>query len=96
MKAKKILKLALSTAVAASLNSNIAVAGADKGKSKPDIVMEKCYGIAKTGKNDCGTAAHACSAQSQKDNDPAEWLYLPVGTCDKIMGGSKQAVKKEG
>lgn len=93
MKAKNLLELALTTAVALSLNNSVALAAE---KTKPDVTMEKCYGIAKAGKNDCGTAAHACSGQSQKDGDPAEWLYLPIGTCDKMIGGSKQAVKKEG
>ncbi len=90
-----MLKMALSTAVAASLSSSVALAGTDK-PAKSEISMEKCYGIAKAGKNDCGSAAHACSTQSPKDSDPGEFLYLPIGTCDKIMGGSKQPVKKEG
>lgn len=93
MKAKNLLELALTTAVALSLTHSVALAA---DKTKPDVIMEKCYGIAKAGKNDCGTAAHACSGQSQKDSDPVEWLYMPIGTCDKIIGGSKQATKKEG
>jgi len=28
---------------------------------------EKCYGVAKAGKNDCAGAAHACAGQSSKD-----------------------------
>ena len=32
---------------------------------------EKCYGVAKAGQNDCGTAKHACAGQGAKvDNDP--------------------------
>lgn len=93
MKAKNLLELALTTAVALSLHNSVAHA---TEKTKPEVTMEKCYGIAKSGKNDCGTAAHACSGQSQKDSDPVEWLYMPIGTCDKIIGGSKQAPKKEG
>ncbi|WP_456380815.1 BufA1 family periplasmic bufferin-type metallophore [Thiolapillus sp.] len=49
--------------------------------------FEKCMGIAKAGKNDCGTSAHACAGQATKDNDPEEWVYVPKGTCDKIAGG---------
>lgn len=93
MKAKNLLELALTTAVALSLNNGIALAA---DQTKPEISVEKCYGIAKAGKNDCGTAAHACSGQSQKDGDPIEWLYMPIGTCEKIIGGSKHIAKKEG
>ena len=93
MKAKNLLERALTTAVALGLANTVAFAAE---RPKPDVTMEKCYGIAKAGKNDCGTAAHACSGQSQKDSDPVEWLYIPIGTCDKIIGGSKQATKKEG
>jgi uncharacterized membrane protein len=53
---------------------------------KPDV--EKCYGIAKAGKNDCAGAAHACSGQSKQDAGAKEWVSLPKGTCERIVGGS--------
>jgi uncharacterized membrane protein len=54
---------------------------------------EKCYGIAKGGQNDCGTAKHACAAQGAKtDNDPSEWKYVAKGTCTQ-MGGKTMAPK---
>jgi len=46
--------------------------------------FEKCYGISKAGKNDCGTATHACGGQAKKDGDPKEWIYVPEGTCEKL------------
>jgi uncharacterized membrane protein len=49
---------------------------------------EKCYGIAKAGQNDCGTAAHTCAGKAKKDNAPDEWKYVPKGTCEKL-GGKK-------
>ncbi len=49
--------------------------------------FEKCMGIVKAGKNDCGTSGHACAGQSSKDNGPDEWIYVPEGTCEKIVGG---------
>jgi len=54
---------------------------------------EKCFGIAKAGQNDCGTAKHACAASAKADNDPAEWKYVPKGTCEKA-GGKTAAAKK--
>jgi uncharacterized membrane protein len=48
---------------------------------------EKCYGIAMAGKNDCGTAKHACAGLGAKtDKDPAEWKYVAKGTCEKVGG----------
>ena len=55
--------------------------GAKEGK-------EKCYGVAKAGKNDCAANGHSCAGQSKVDNDPTEWKYVPKGTCGRIVGGS--------
>ena len=54
---------------------------------------EKCYGIAMAGKNDCGTAKHACAGLGAKvDKDPNEWKYVAKGTCEKV-GGKTTAPK---
>lgn len=50
--------------------------------------MEKCYGIAKAGKNDCGSSTEACAGQSKMDSAKNAWLAIPKGTCDKIVGSS--------
>jgi len=56
--------------------------------------MEKCYGIAKAGKNDCGTIkGNACAAQIKQDKSPVAWIFVPKGTCDKIAGGSTSVQK---
>lgn len=56
--------------------------------------FEKCMGIVKAGKNDCGTSKHACAGQAKTDSDKEEWVYLPNGTCDKIVGGSIKTADK--
>ena len=48
---------------------------------------EKCAGVVKAGQNDCQANGHSCAGQSTKDGDPNEWVYLPTGTCAKIVGG---------
>lgn len=53
-----------------------------------DAEKEKCYGVVKAGKNDCGAPGHSCAGQATKDGDPQEWVYLPSGTCEKLVGGS--------
>lgn len=53
-----------------------------------DNNFEKCYGVAKAGKNDCAGGAHACAGQSTKDKSAKEFLKVPKGTCERISGGS--------
>lgn len=56
--------------------------------------MEKCAGIVKAGKNDCGTSKHACAGQAATDGGSEEWVYVPKGTCEKIVGGKVVSKKK--
>jgi uncharacterized membrane protein len=55
--------------------------------------VEKCYGIVKAGKNDCQTAVSACAGTATKDGQKDAWLYVPKGTCDKIVGASLKSGK---
>lgn len=50
--------------------------------------MEKCYGIAKAGKNDCATASSSCAGTSKVDGQGDAFIAVPKGTCEKIVGGS--------
>jgi uncharacterized membrane protein len=61
----------------------------DKGAQEKGADREKCYGIAKAGQNDCGTAAHTCAGKAKKDNAPEDWKYVPKGTCEKLGGKSQ-------
>ncbi len=56
---------------------------------------EKCAGIARAGMNDCGAldGKHGCAGQASVDNDQNEWVYVPEGTCTKIVGGKVAKVK---
>ena len=40
---------------------SVTAVAADEKKAE----MEKCYGIAKAGKNDCAGSAHACAGQAK-------------------------------
>jgi uncharacterized membrane protein len=59
---------------------------------------EKCAGIVKAGKNDCGTSKSSCAGTVKVDHDPEAWVYVPKGTCEKIAGGkvSTRAMAKPG
>ena len=85
MKPNNIAKAALASVVAVGLS-----AAAGEGMSPKPAEKEKCYGIAKAGKNDCHTKSHPCATQAKKDGDPQEWIYLPAGTCVKIVNGTLQ------
>lgn len=72
----------IATAVAGLISlgaSGTALAAAEK--------MEKCAGIVKAGKNDCQTASSACAGTAAKDGQKDAWIYLPKGSCEKIVGG---------
>jgi uncharacterized membrane protein len=56
--------------------------------------VEKCYGVAKAGKNDCQTKMSSCAGTSKQDAQKDAWISVPKGTCEKIVGGSLQAAKK--
>jgi|GEM_PF-171173 len=84
MKNSHILSAAMGSLLVLGLTSGNANA-ADK---KMD--MEKCFGIAKAGMNDCSSnkSAHSCAGQATKDRDANDFVAVPKGTCDKIAGGS--------
>jgi len=52
--------------------------------------LEKCYGVVKAGKNDCADKkhAHSCAGAAKTDASKDEWLLLPKGTCNRIVGGT--------
>lgn len=52
--------------------------------------MEKCYGIAKAGMNDCQTANGSCAGTSKMDHAKDAFVAVPKGTCAKIAGGSTE------
>src|SRR5215467_9369677 len=81
MKYQATIQAAIASALALGFAA-ASVAQAPKGPVTPQPGQEKCYGIAKGGQNDCGTAKHACAGQGAKtDKDPAEWKYVNKGEC---------------
>ena len=76
----------LNSAVAGLLALGLAQAAGAQDTKGP---KEKCYGVAKAGQNDCGTATHSCAGKAKRDNAPDEWKMVPKGTCEK-MGGKLQ------
>lgn len=47
--------------------------------------MEKCYGVALAGQNDCAAGAGTtCAGTSVKDYQGNAWSMVPAGTCAEI------------
>ena len=87
MENTKIVSLAISGLLALGLAGT--ASAADK---KQD--MEKCFGIAKAGMNDCSSnkSAHSCAGQATKNSDPMDFVAVPKGTCGKIAGGTLKSM----
>jgi uncharacterized membrane protein len=58
---------------------------------------EKCFGVAKAGKNDCASLSgtHSCAGQAKADAAADDWNYVAAGSC-KSMGGKSLEEAKAG
>src|SRR5258708_17247563 len=83
----KITNLITATGLLAAVMAAAIHVGAQVNVPKPSYPYEKCYGIAKAGENDCFGQGNSCGSTSKKEHDPQSWIYVPVGTCKKIVGG---------
>ena len=84
----KTSQLFVASAVAAALA--IPLVSQAGPAAQPKFKAEKCYGIARAGNNDCQTANTSCAGTSRRDNQADAWIYVPAGTCEKVVGGSTQ------
>lgn len=76
-------KLAAAIATAISLSA-VAAHADNEGKAKKDD-MEKCYGVALAGENDCAAGpGTTCAGTSTKDYQGNAWKLVPAGTCTEI------------
>jgi uncharacterized membrane protein len=83
---KTLLAAAIGGLMLSSVASSADMMGADKSGA-----TEKCLGVAKAGKNDCAANGHSCAGQAKKDGDAKEWMKLPKGTCERLVGGKVAA-----
>jgi len=77
---KQITKLA-GIALAASITAGLANAPA----SAQQRAMEKCYGVALAGQNDCAAGpGTSCAGTSTRDYQGNAWKLVAKGTCVNI------------
>jgi uncharacterized membrane protein len=70
-------------AVALALTS--IATGVNAADTSATPAMEKCYGVALAGKNDCKAGAGtSCAGTSKTDYQADAWKNVPAGTCTSI------------
>lgn len=89
----KIHAALIASAMTAAIGmATASVASAQAGPAPaPTFKAEKCFGIAKAGKNDCQTASSSCAGTSKVNGQKDAWVYVPSGTCERLVSGSLQA-----
>ena len=56
--------------------------------------MEKCYGVALQGKNDCKAGAGtSCAGTSKIDYQGDAWKMVPAGTCEETASATSPTGK---
>ena len=51
--------------------------------------MEKCFGVAMKGHNDCAAGAGTtCAGTAKVDNQADAWKLVPKGTCEKTSSNT--------
>ena len=75
----------------AAVSAAILLPAAGMAQQKAEV--EKCYGVAKAGKNDCQTATSSCAGTAKKDAQKDAWVGVPKGTCEKIAGATLESAK---
>lgn len=76
------------TALVLALGSALSIAALPTTAHAADD-MEKCFGVAMKGKNDCAAGAGTTCAGTSKVNDQANaWKLVPKGTCEKTASST--------
>jgi uncharacterized membrane protein len=84
-----MIKRAIAALLSTTLLSGCAaqVAASNRAAAIDRGAPERCFGVARAGRNDCKTSAHICAGWAHKESDPQAFVYVPAGTCDRITGG---------
>lgn len=80
------LAIAAATAAALTAGAGLAqAAGQDRSTHGNQAGLEKCYGVALAGKNDCAAGpGTTCAGTSVRDYQGNAWKNVPAGTCTSI------------
>lgn len=82
--------IAIASALAAAVAAPSLMSAQASPAPAPAFKAEKCYGVAKAGKNDCAsTGNNSCAGTSKVNADAKAWVFVPEGYCDRLVSGSK-------
>jgi uncharacterized membrane protein len=85
MNAKTSLANATLAGSLAAALAMIAAPAFAAGPKPPQPTMDKCYGIALKGDNDCAAGAGTtCAGTASSDYQGNAWKYVAKGTCEAI------------
>lgn len=74
-------RAAIAIAISGALAASVLAAGPAAAKDK----MDKCYGVALAGENDCAAGpGTSCEGTSSVDYQGNSWKFVPAGTCESI------------
>jgi uncharacterized membrane protein len=78
-------QIAISTIALTALAAGAAMAQDTKPMADNMAKVEKCYGVAMAGKNDCAAGpGTTCAGTSKTDYQANAWKNVPAGTCTTI------------
>lgn len=84
----KTSRLAITGTLTAAFSAAALSSALAEGDSKAqgDKAMEKCYGVALAGENDCKAGpGTTCAGTSTRDYQGNAWKMVPEGTCEDIQ-----------
>ena len=89
---RQTLSLALAGSIASAL---VSIAAAAPLPAEKMVGMEKCYGVALAGQNDCAAGeGTTCAGTSTMDYQGNAWKAVPAGTCTTMdVGGHKGSLE---
>ncbi|MEJ8573845.1 DUF2282 domain-containing protein [Microbaculum marinum] len=70
-------------AVAGAMTTALTMAAVPNRAAAQD--MEKCFGVAMKGQNDCKAGAHDCKGMSTVDYDGQSFKMVAKGTCTSMQ-----------
>lgn len=76
-------RYASTAALALAFGAALTLASAPVAAQSPDL--EKCFGVALKGKNDCAAGpGTTCAGTAKVDYQGNAWKHVPTGTCEKM------------
>lgn len=82
---QSLTALGLTTLVVAAVQAQSQPTDKPMGDQPGAAKMEKCWGVAMAGKNDCAAGpGTTCAGTARMDYQGNSWKYVPAGTCTSI------------